>query len=310
MEKISGITYQIVCLVVIVIVVATLVIPTVDSLDETLIVDSQNTDYHFKMVSDASASSAEYTITATINEETGVMEYYVNDYLLPYQAGWFEIAISDTFIIQHTTGSSGPIRIHDLTQSVYYNHIASAVIDDGTLTFTNDQSEELEITFSWLCIADKNGNYGAFEAGHSFKFNADSKLYLMETNWTVTNSELVPSSFEVKSTLGGTYESLSSIGIAMPNVQGLTEIELTASLNNVVYNEDLSYTYTLEGSATATCITNLGTYTNESGPVYRIFAPIQYYHTDSGLISILSIIPLLLLVVPVLYAARMITRRD
>lgn len=298
MEKISNAVYGVVCIVVIVILVATICIPVIEDVQSEQITVGQNTSQ--KYLSASSNSSVD--IEMSIETIDSVITITVNGYSFP--ATTYEIiAVTDSFLVSASLGNppvfllfrEGETTVRDSTITIHDNTLT---IGETTITYTGT-----------LFYPAANGDYGFFEKNSTVYVNENSEIRAISQT-TLTNSELSPTSENILAVCSGTIKDMVvDFGVV---TSGNAYTESTVSLSDYVYENEV---YELKVITTGASITtSAGTYETITGAVATsILAPIEYTYlstNDNMIIQLLNILPLLLLLIPVMASVAMITRRD
>lgn len=285
---------KIITIVVAVLMIATVALPVIEDAQAGLVIHKQNTGQTYSMIE--SSSTTEYVITVSGTTVT------VNDYTVGPLSELTHIAFTDTLFVQYLSSS---LRV--LSDNYTGNDINTTTItfSNGTATWTSN-GNSYSNTYSWIMIADPDGNYGAFNSGEVF-FNADSKVFLGYTNLTTnTNSDLTPTTVTVRAAgFFGTYDDLQTL-ICTTSTAGITSISGTAVIDSAVVHSDSTISVNL-ASSQVSCVftTDVGDYTDNIELYGRIIAPLEYTVIDNSMYSLFGVIGVLLVIVPVMMAVRM-----
>lgn len=279
--------YRIISLAVIALIVVTLIIPTIDGLQVKHVVE-QEADESYHMLSSSEVASSSYNM-GLMNEGVMINQVYIS----LRGANYLPIAVSDTFMIVFESFDDHSYfkiqgTIDEFDEMEVYGEIN---LSNGVLSVDLYQAT---ILYHELCILSEDGTYGLFPG--SFNINPESKVF-------VVASAAFDSSY-YWCTLFGEFDSL--VGVALTN-SGTVDVEAVLDLSDN-HNGSLRFSsYNIEITSTHSGATHTGT-----GHIETILAPKSYYYYEKSSQSIIwGIIPLLLLIVPIVYAARMITdRRD
>lgn len=293
MEKISEMTYGVVCLVVIVILIGTICIPVIEDVQSEQVTKGQNSTQLYTAVS--SNSNVEITLS------DGVLT--VNDYDVSDLIGTTNIlCVCNTFAVLAFEAITGSILVYDSDGA---NFTTSASIVSGVLTYTPTDATEKTVNVEGnLIYAAENGTYGNFTGGPIY-FNESSQLYIVQTS-RLDNPTL--GSILDYGLFSGTYEELTfhewyvssegdwTVTIELPEI---TEGRGCLSFDSVDFIPTVKST---NGVAEYQRVIGL-----------PLIAPIEYtYLTENSnmIYQLLNILPLLLLIIPVMGAVALITRRD
>lgn len=294
MESISKITYSIVSLVVIVLIVATTVIPVIESTQGEIVTHYQNTTQTYAaVVSDDVTFTRDATGKITLNgyeityTETLSRCAIISDGLF-YVMGQYECILDLSNAKRIGAGS---------------NHTVSITMSNGSFTYTVDSGDPVTGTYTKAYIISEKGNYGLFDGNStSFKTTAGKTIDLIfpgatglitligwytVTDGVVGNTPVVP----FKTNSSGT----------------LVDFDGTYAINTG-FNSAGSTEY-VSSYGKATCgFTPTGSSASTTSGSY--IAPLDYTDVtdnDSAIRALLGIIPVMMLIVPIFIASRMIS---
>ena len=279
MEKLSGIVYGLVSLVVIILLVVTVAIPVVDDAQSEQKTIMQNTAEKYTVIS----ASEDVTLNidpqnnyrATINDVS--LEEYVPG---PYTDNQRCYVIWDKGFASSTYSA-------DSEKWLYWHYAFDnlpagidggvMIFSDGEGTLTVDAENIYSTTYDWLMIPTEDGEIGAWPSSSlPIYVDSTSTIYLM---YRYANNGLVAS---------GTIDDLDVSFYAVSGV--LSDTTITA-----VYEDAFYITNELTGF---------------DKTISYVYAPIDYTIRDDNqnmIYTLLSIIPILLMIIPVIFVARLIT---
>lgn len=286
-NSMGTIVYTVVCVLVIVLIITTTLIPVIEDSQTEIKTVGQNTTIVYSV---AASSDTEVAITMS----DGVIS--VNGYSVPASRDR-AIALSESFLVQSYNNNTMVL----ITDGVQVSGITSMTLSNGTITYSGSESGTESYTGDVL-YASATGNYGFFSTDSVFKINEDAVIWSYFSDG-FDNSDLSPSRIGARGVLKGTYEEMQATFI---NVNTTVE-SVTMSLN-VTDNKDLSYD--VVSSSVMTLTTSDGSYT--SSTKHPLIAPIEYVYisnTDNAIITLLSILPIMLMMIPIMVVVRLF-RRD
>lgn len=284
----GNLVYSVVAIAIIVLIVSTVAVPVIDDAQGQIRLNNSTQVF--------AVSDADVTINVQLSNDSKPI---VNGYLVPGNTHK-PIVICDEFMIHWR--SSGALYLIDSNATSL--NLQSAIIENGTVTYTLLDSTTGTISYGSnnVLFASEHGTYGEFTAGTKFYANPDSVIYSYLDAIPLTNEDLTPSSVSnIRAVFIGTPTGMDGYLL-----QGTTGI-ITATPATV----DVGDYYEVTVSETSVSYTDaVGTYTGTSNRAF--FAPIQYGSSMfDNLFDLLGVIPILLFLVPVMFAVRMIqTRRN
>lgn len=298
----GGLVYSVVAIAIIVLIVSTVAVPVIDDASDSAKINRVNNTQIFAI------ADSDSNLDIYVNE-SGFIVINSDVFSSDYAATSIAVAFSDNFFIQKPR--DGGLRIYygsEFTDSISIN--GHVTINEGVVSCVTTDS----VSVSFASIGDilylsKDGDYGFFGQNSTFKLNADSKIYQINSNELFRNAELNPTSIGARAyVLQGTFADLRATWYIM-------YADVTAPVDNFVGHLNVTdegagvYSCTVNNTSTVVQITNAtGTYSATYG--YSIIAPIAYTE-DSGWSGLIQILPILLFLVPVMFAVRMIqTRRN
>lgn len=303
-DKISNLTYGVICILVMVVLVATVAIPVIEDAKEAQITVAQNSTEHFSL-----ASTDVETITISFTSSS----ISVNDYIIDATTvnGARMIAFSDDVVIFNNSSSptngvliNGSISsaATNLTEIVIDTTTNSITYSDTTINYTGE-----------LYYASESGDYGAFKYNSDiFRFNKDTVMFACSYQTGLNNAELSPSTVLLTGLFKGTYDNFEPV-FSYSTTADTVYTSLSAILENVEKVDDICLTSKTNTDIKITGVTSVGEYTRSIGGNSYIVVPLEYtYYSDNNsmIIALLSVLPLILLIVPVMCAVGLITRRD
>lgn len=301
----GGLVYSVVAIAIIVLIVSTVAVPVIEDSSETIRTVDQNTAQRYSIVSSTAA--------LTVDSSSNVVQ--IGDYTMPTGTGVGIVAITDSFILRHYDVGHPELMYVDDGVNDLFSQSTSFVVFDGTKMTYTSSGVERTCNYSWLLIASDSGDYGFF-SGVAFNFNKDSVIYTVYWN-NVTNSDLSPTSARCMAVLAGKMGEFKSVFCTTDTVDVTFAGNNAGSVNITSFSEgDGYYTMPISPRATLTVQSSspAGDYSivNSSWTVF--IAPIEYTYisdNDYAAINLLDVLPILLFLVPVMFAVRMIqTRRN
>ena len=297
MEKISNIVYGLVALVVIILITTTVALPVIDSTQNNITTIENNTAFSLKAI-DAEK------ITTTIEADGSVVKVggYETQFALK------DVLYASNFEVYIPT--SGTIRFYDVDNNIFANSNISSMlfsIVNGVVTYTYNETDYTTTLEGPAFILDSNGDYGAFAASESFNVSLDEKVYFTRPAQAPNNLYLTR--------VSGTMDNLKIDSILYwDSVESeYKEFEEESVLTVSGYDlSDDGHSYIVSSDTIVTITTSINgneTTWDLHGAASTTYAPIGYEVTDpSNTLSILlGIIPLLLMIIPVMIVARLVT---
>lgn len=289
MEKNYGIVYALVCLVVIVLVVATVAIPVVESTSKTLSGVEQNTSARYMMMSTDDEIVLSYDSGPVYNGEawnpdpvgTGAdVSYIITDKLIVrsnYNSGW------SSWSVMYDNNGTGT--------SVTITGSATVTFSGGTVTYSSDGvNTTYEAEYSYLWAPSENGTYGAWSVSSDLPIYIDS------------SSMIYFASFGGSGSFSVGHGKLSDLHLDMSFYSGASTAStavITATYTPTSYNASNELTaFSISGGS--------------FGGSGYVFAPIEYTtltEQQSILTTMLAIVPILLLFIPIMVMVRMFQGR-
>lgn len=310
MENISKVTYGVVSLVVIVLLIATIAIPVIENSQSMIRTSDNNTTMRFSAVD--TADNVNLEIVYDSDEDNPV---FVGDYNIPLASSGvtYLVALSESFVIYKFTTHSNLVVIHDGIQ----NPIVSASISDGILSFADKNTSTeytVEVSGNLLYAAEK-GSYGEF-FGSSINLNKGDVVYAVHNSSSALNKVGGEGTLTIGSLLKTTVGDSTTLAYTplVYNYGTLDSTKLTSygGTQTLTYDSDKDL-YNLSN----TTISLSATYDSENyarNISTSIFAPIEYTYVsvnDSAIVQLLSIIPLIMCIVPIMVVVGFISsRRD
>lgn len=288
----GGLVYSVVAIAIIVLIVSTVAVPVIEDSTSEYRTTGQNADMFYKMAANTDV------VNITLADDT----LTVNGYVLPAITANTDtiVVFADDFRISAFYNDG--VQVHISTPNIAGRTTGNIAINSNTVTWTAyDTSDSLsyQYTSSTLLYASSTGDYGAFSYGHTANLNTDSKIYAMVS--------VVMDGTYISGLLSGTIYNL------VPSfLVGASSVSLDFSNAVADSGKDyLIYTNGYNSTISAVIDGQTKTVTQISIP---ILAPIEYTYisdSDSSIISLLNVVPILLFLVPVMFAVRMIqTRRN
>lgn len=303
MEKISNAVYGVVCLVVIVILIATVGIPVIEDAQKEQISVEQNTTEKFAV---SSGEISEVTISITEGSLT------VNDYVIT-TTGSRMVAFADDFFIYSNSATSSLGLAIDGTSTIV-SGLTEIVINDANKTISYSSSTANYT--GTLYYASEKGDYGSFAYSNPVYFNDDSILFFSVFDGPFVNNELSPNTIRGSVFFKGTYDDLQKM-VAIKTLNNVSTAPNAAAvtLSDITEVDSICKSTNAQTLFDMTITDDTGTYSysRPSGNWYQMIAPIEYQYisdNDSMIVSLLSVIPLVLLIIPVMIAVNMMIRRD
>lgn len=288
MEKISTVVYGVVCLVVMVLLVATVAIPVIEDSQYSVTEKMQNTGERYTI------SGIESSLTLEKVDGVFAINGVSPDDILTEATGSIYLIWDMGSIlyskVDNVWNSLLTVYAYDSDSGIINNqYIKKVVFDSGNITLTTSAESTIETKYNWLMIPDVDGEYGSYTlssiaSGNVF-VDSDSKIYVYDEYWV--QALLIAT---------GTIDSLS-VGIAFNN----NEV-VTSSVSVTVNSEKTDYG--LSNKLNSITI---------SGPIdqrgTQVFVPLEYTgieKSDSPIYVILGILPILMIITIIVTATSMI----
>ena len=288
MFNISKATYGIVVLVVSVIIIASCVIPVVESSMKDFTSKENNEGEKYSVI-----QPTETITLSQVSNRPGINGEQLSTYY-PDASSSTAMVISDAGIVFVTSGQNSwrvmsPALDDIESNKATFTNADSVVFENGVMTINITVSEVQKTytaNYKFLMALDPTGDYGAWNyAEYSPIFvDNDKELYIASANYT-GNTMLVG------------HGKLSTIK---------ADVALPATATNVTITLDY------EAGGVSSELNTVSVSDNLWSGGRFIFAPIEYTVVDDAAkFSLLSIIPVVMLMIPVMLAVTMITpRRD
>lgn len=277
-------TMGIVGLVVIILMVTGAVIPAVENGQSEIRTETQNTGYSY-----LATSTDNLNLTASFDSDTSTLT--INGYAIVLTATVPIFVCGDDVAVCTTTG----IRFEGADGTVVPTASAIEVVDGAYTVTTSTDPVTGDLSGTSITYLTENGKLSYFAPSASFNCNEDSKIQMFRIGVSIS---------------GVARTHIDAVG----TVKNLTSIIKTSTNDGFVEWTDVVVTadYTeQDGYYTVSKLNYTGTYNGQTytGSVATMsFAPTTYKYisdSDSSMISLFSIIPLLLIIVAVLYAVRL-----
>lgn len=304
----GGLVYSVVAIAIIVLIVSTVAVPVIED-SQSVIRTSDNNATSLYSATSASNSS----ILVVYDADTASVT--VNDFIVPIPTGYTTIvALSDDFVIyKFLSHTYLDVYLSGHTDRYRTNSI---IIENSTISFTTTSSVEMSqsLSDSQIIYAAENGSYGCYSGGDvPYNVNRGDVIY------SILNSTSSISSQDSQTiSVGGLFKfTVDSSNIVANSIITTYESEASA-VDTVTMSKVLDYdskrdVYTVNNTQMSVSATKDGTIYSRN-LVVPIFAPIEYTYisdSDFSILSLLDVLPILLFLVPVMFAVRMIqTRRN
>ena len=295
-NKISDITYTIICLVIIVVIVATTVIPVIEDVNIHTEKIYNNEDFYY-------SNLVEDSETHTITLADGVLTVG-SDVIENLEEGQIPIVVSDSlFFVMTEDGQTASLYWLDGTTKKNFGNLVSATIEVDASTKAISVTDL--VNASSTAFPDQSATY----ADHCYIIGTEGDYVTLGRLSGSESADLYVSGadsiFAMTPGFWGAAEWVWVYGSNGYSLDGGTPV-LHATLQNVpgytgVYKLHVTY--------------SSGIYISVTDHNYipsAIIVPASVTATSDGepINGLLNVIPLLLLVLPVIIAARIITRRD
>lgn len=305
----GGIAYTVVCLTVVVILIATVALPVIEDMQEGAVKTDKNTDTLYLMSEETSVSISYGTAggSAIIN---GV------EYAAPRTSGGDPLLFSDNLYIQ-SHNVNKVIVLYDLTKTNPVVGTLSAngeiVIENGVYSIDTTNGTLGGTVEGTLWVKNQTGTLGRFIPANMTDpgvfFDKDSFIAIGNENaMTLTNSN--NESISVRGTFGGTMDTFNFMSVV--NMTDSVVLDPANCSVSFSYQKVDDYTYKLiSNPITISVVYDGSTYTGTLNPA-KWFASMEYDTLDEDEQSnydLLGVVAILLILVPVLMAARMIAGR-
>ena len=307
MESISKITYSVVALVVIVLIVATTVIPVIADVQEQQYTGKNNTAISYSILDANDTGSYVYEVK---NGKLFLNGEELKDVALPATGRLFGIFVTDSSQGQLMNTGQINVTVIDATKTAGSTELPPIIPDEDKLIFNNgtisvyDGSAGTTAnygTYTKAMIPNGKGPYALASTSNVKYISNESEYFIRITAATINADYTFATGFVKATPKDGITGSIINY-VADGEQHSLTN--LTGTVSGLSVNDAVSYSYT-----TLTTTINEITATQD-----YVFIPIKYNYIsddDSMIRALLGVIPLMLLVVPVMLAANMITtRRD
>lgn len=300
--KATSLVYSIVALAVMVMLISTIIIPTVENAQADQYSTANNTDLRFKLV--------EVTDTIVIScDSTGV---FINGTHINISGGSPTIAITPTMQISYYQTAPN-MSIQD---SVTATAIAIAQTNTITLsngTYTVDTATPKTGTFEGpLYVIDTNGDYANYATTSTspFYINNDGVMRgYLQTNVTVGEDTV-----GLRAIFEGTVSGLTIVSAFDNNAhEAIDTDDLSITFNVAPVQVDSVHYKVADRNVTVKYTVEGVDYTASVTITNGFIAPLEYKYigdNDSSIITLLGIIPMLLIIVAVLFAVRLIGSRN
>lgn len=298
MDKITGVVYGIVAVLVMILMITTVVIPIVEDAQNTQTTTDDNESYNFMAVksTDLSATITVSSGTITCNGAT------ISENLKT-------ILLADNFALYVPT--AGVVTILDYENDVRGANVSTVTfsIVHGTMTYSYNSTDYSVDLAGDVYIGAATGSYGGFLYTNPFSIDKDKKVVIVRP--MLTSSKYVDVQLE------GTLDNLQVKKIWVWDNVNSEYNEFTGDANVVVSGYTLSddgHTYVVSQDTTVTVTANIGGVDQTMalhGAASTAFAPIAYTVTEQGGVinSILGVLPLMLLIVPIMAVVAMFNAR-
>ena len=296
----SKITYTVVSLVVIVLVIATAVLPVIEDAQSEQHTEYNNTSAKFKAVNPTDS------VTIVLNEGYAT----VNDYRVDYSSATGSAILYRSDNVNVSLAGSQLIYLRDLAAAKLVS-ISTAgytiTIADGAWSYNTQSGTIAGVQY----MIASNGDYGEYAPTSTNKLyvNKDTQLSLFITG-TLSAPEQTSISYNAIAT--GTYDNLEIVSISSNVVLDPTATTIVLNPSNIIKEDALSYGIT-SMSVSITYTVEDVTYTATNSSTIT-FAPIKYIGisaSDDAIISLLSVIPLMMFIIPIMICVGIFSgRRD
>lgn len=293
----GGLVYSVVAIAIIVLIVSTVAVPVIDNAQEDQKTEYNNTTEQFKLVSSVESITIRWLSTT---------EYSINDVV--YTIRGTTIAISDNVIITVVQNNIQVRNISDdgsgfnLDTSAALGTNQVVTISNGILTTDKGSCSVLGNLF--IISNSEDATYGYYPYSGVVNINKQS---VFAANLTITINSV---SYLIS--CHGTYDNLVVTGVYNnTSSQFMDPADFSIQFVGEITDNG---SYLTIGSKLFKATYNDGGVEYSGQNTRGIYAPIQYYvisDSDATIISLLGVIPILLFLVPVMFAVRMIqTRRN
>lgn len=289
MEKLNTIVYGLVSLVVIVLLVATVAIPIVEDAQNDVTTTNVNAGARFSY-----ADNSEDLNLSILATDVSTKSYKVNGE---------DVTVTTTFSYRYITDKcyialyNG--EISGLTSpSIHFADGDKLEIINGAFTFTPADTEvdPTTTTITMMFGYDEDGEFGDY---YYTSYNGNLKIDNDKPSYVFFNISANTPYIFAEFDKDGNSDIKAQFGHS-----GYLDCTLSVDLTSSAYN---SYSWELESfTETLTVISTSAEYTSSS---FDIIVPIEYTITDtnSNIYTLLGIIPLLLIVIPIVIVARLVT---
>lgn len=295
MESISKITYSIVSLVVIVLIVATTVIPVIESSQGEIVTHYQNTTQTY-----AAVVSDDVTLT---RDAAGKIT--LNGYEITYTETLSRCAIISDGLF-YVMGQYECIL--DLSNSSRVATTGTATVSltmsGGAFTYTVGSAEPVTGTYTKAYIISAKGDYGLFD-GDSTDFKATAGKTIDVVFPGATGLTTLIGWYTVKD---GVVQDTPVVSFKTNSSGTLVNFDGTYTINTGINTSGSSEYVSEYNKATCRFTPTSGTVSTTSG---SYIAPLEYTDVtdnDSAIRALLGVIPIMLIVVPIVIASRLITQ--
>lgn len=288
----GGLVYSVVAIAIIVLIVSTVAVPIIEDAqkEQTSLINNSTQNY-------VSTTSDTEPVVITWNVGTLTVNGAVVDH------GTYTVVAAGLNCILYVESNTATTMVYvDSSNPSVLNRIVSLTWDSGSITVVNPSNiETTYLNVGNIYYINNDGNIGMFVNGTDAHIDHDqSVLYVslrtgsyIGTN-TIVNGVVSAAGIPFKGVVSGTVVDPSAYSI----VPEVTEDE--SGLSYTLGKLSVSYEY------------------NETsyGPFFNgvVFAPLAYHtitESEQSIINLLAVIPVLLFLVPVMFAVRMIqTRRN
>lgn len=297
MNKLSTVAYGVITLVVIVILIFTIAIPVIEDAqkEQTSVANNTNAIY--------AAAIDNENVTLYINNQTG--HWVINgvedtqDFLANADKAWGE---NICIFIQ-------PSSDYYVLRATYYDtqwHVTAGMkqltFDGEKITITLSNDSTVDIPSNFLLYPDSKGTYAVYKGSTSIlgaHINNDATAYIGMTG----------TSYAFLS--GDKTNGYTQIGGVRTTTDGYDTVSSTPTY--VESDDGLSYKY--EVAPTIVLSDSTETLDDVTSDSVEYYVPLKYTYissSDSMIIALLGVIPLILAIVPVMLAVQLMTggRRD
>lgn len=284
----GGLVYSVVAIAIIVLIVSTVAVPVIEDAQNNVAVEKQMSGQLY------SAVGTKETITLGYSGSFPTFNGIEMPNLYPDQTRYMILTDTAIAVCEYTQQAWTPwyVKTNNLLTNTPIDDVGYSVLfENGTLTVTAASTSLT--TYSWLMVPDKNGDYGVWN--------------YTERPWFVDDDSII-------------YLGLNLNAITYVASGTLDALTVNLFIENGVLGNDVTVNVTSAPTAdgqsnvlSGLSLDNAGT-TVELRNFAKIFVPLKYHVIDDSgeaLYNLIGILPILLFLVPVMFAVRMIqTRRN